>query len=93
MVFSSPQSDPNAELETQTSNLGKGGILLSSLALGQEEQRLVAVGQVRLRLGVLLCDHHKGLGEGPERGSRSDQQELSYGPHLGCRWESSLQCA
>lgn len=82
-MLSSPQSDPNAELEAQTSNLGMGGILLSSLALGQEEQHLVAVGQVRLRLGVLLCDHPKGVGEGPERGARSDQQELSHGPHLG----------
>ncbi|KAM7159400.1 cytosolic phospholipase A2 zeta isoform 2-T2 [Molossus nigricans] len=66
------ESDPNAELEAQTSNLGKGGILLSSLALGQEEQRLVAVGQgqevalslkaemcsgnLDLRLGFDLCD-------------------------------------
>lgn len=59
MLISSLQSDPSAELEAQTSNLGEGGILLSSLALGQEKQRLVAVGKVRLHLGVLLCDHQK----------------------------------
>ncbi|KAK1338967.1 hypothetical protein QTO34_019636 [Cnephaeus nilssonii] len=39
------ESDPSAELEAQTSNLGEGGILLSSLALGQEKQRSVAVGK------------------------------------------------
>ncbi|XP_008141445.2 cytosolic phospholipase A2 zeta [Eptesicus fuscus] len=66
------QSDPSAELEAQTSNLGAGGILLSSLALGQEKQRLVAVGKgqevplrvkaemssgdLDLRLGFDLCD-------------------------------------
>lgn len=51
-VFSSLQSGPSAELETQTSKLGEGGILLSSLALGQEEQRFVALGEVRLPLGA-----------------------------------------
>uniref|UniRef100_G1NTR9 Phospholipase A2 n=1 Tax=Myotis lucifugus TaxID=59463 RepID=G1NTR9_MYOLU len=66
------QSDPSAELEAQTSSLGEGGILLSSLALGQEKQRLVAVGKgqevplrvkaemssgdLDLRLGFDLCD-------------------------------------
>lgn len=51
-VFSSLQSGPSAELETQTSKLGQGGILLSSLTLGQEEQRSVALGEVRLSLGA-----------------------------------------
>uniref|UniRef100_A0A452S1M2 Phospholipase A2 n=1 Tax=Ursus americanus TaxID=9643 RepID=A0A452S1M2_URSAM len=71
-VFSSLQSGPSAELETQTSKLGEGGILLSSLALGQEEQRFVALGEdqevvlsmkaemssgdLDLRLGFDLCD-------------------------------------
>uniref|UniRef100_A0A452U354 Phospholipase A2 n=1 Tax=Ursus maritimus TaxID=29073 RepID=A0A452U354_URSMA len=71
-VFSSLQSGPSAELETQTSKLGEGGILLSSLALGQEEQRFVALGEdqevvlsmkaemssgdLDLRLGFGLCD-------------------------------------
>ncbi|XP_008700536.2 cytosolic phospholipase A2 zeta [Ursus maritimus] len=66
------QSGPSAELETQTSKLGEGGILLSSLALGQEEQRFVALGEdqevvlsmkaemssgdLDLRLGFGLCD-------------------------------------
>ncbi|ELK05509.1 Cytosolic phospholipase A2 zeta [Pteropus alecto] len=66
------QSDPSAELEAQSSKLGEGGILLSSLALGQEEQRLVALGEgqevtlnvkaemssgdLDLRLGFDLCD-------------------------------------
>lgn len=63
-MFSSLQSDPSAELEAQTSSLGEGGILLSSLALGQEKQRLVAVGKVRLHLGVLLCDQQKWPGPG-----------------------------
>ncbi|XP_019657522.1 cytosolic phospholipase A2 zeta isoform X4 [Ailuropoda melanoleuca] len=39
------QSGPSAELETQTSKLGEGGILLSSLVLGQEKQRFVALGE------------------------------------------------
>ncbi|XP_045679283.1 cytosolic phospholipase A2 zeta isoform X1 [Phyllostomus hastatus] len=66
------QSGPSAELEAQNSNLGEGSILLSSLTLGQEEQRLVALGEGRevalsveaemssgdldLRLGFDLCD-------------------------------------
>ncbi|XP_070280753.1 cytosolic phospholipase A2 zeta isoform X1 [Myotis yumanensis] len=66
------QSDPSAELEAQTSSLGEGGILLSSLALGQEKQHLVAVGKgqevplrvkaemssgdLDLRLSFDLCD-------------------------------------
>uniref|UniRef100_A0A8C0SDJ5 Phospholipase A2 n=3 Tax=Canis lupus familiaris TaxID=9615 RepID=A0A8C0SDJ5_CANLF len=66
------QSGPSAELETQTSKLGQGGILLSSLTLGQEEQRSVALGEdqevvlnmkaeissgdLDLRLGFGLCD-------------------------------------
>lgn len=66
------QSDPSAELEAQTNDLGEGGILLSSLDLGQEEQCLVAVGKgqevslnvkaemssgdLDLRLGFDLCD-------------------------------------
>ncbi|XP_039744352.1 cytosolic phospholipase A2 zeta isoform X3 [Pteropus medius] len=66
------QSDPSAELEAQSSKLGEGGILLSSLALGQEEQHLVALGEgqevtlnvkaemssgdLDLRLGFDLCD-------------------------------------
>lgn len=52
MMFSSLQSSPSAELEVQRSKLGEGGILLSSLALGQEEQRFVAVGEVRLCLSA-----------------------------------------
>lgn len=51
-MFSSPQSGPSAELEAHTNKLGEGGILLSSLALGQEEQRFVALGEVRLCLGA-----------------------------------------
>lgn len=51
-MFSSPQSDPSAELEAQTSKLGAGDILLSSLPLGQEEQCSVALGEVRLCLGA-----------------------------------------
>lgn len=51
-VFASLQSGPSAELEAQNSNLGEGSILLSSLTLGQEEQCLVALGEVRLRLGI-----------------------------------------
>ncbi|KAK2503712.1 hypothetical protein MC885_005765 [Smutsia gigantea] len=39
------QSGLTAELESQTSTLGEGSILLSSLALGQEEQRSVALGE------------------------------------------------
>ncbi|XP_011796588.1 PREDICTED: cytosolic phospholipase A2 zeta [Colobus angolensis palliatus] len=44
--LSAVQSDPSAELEAQTSKLGQGGILLSSLSLGQEEQCSVALGEV-----------------------------------------------
>lgn len=51
-MFSSLQSGPSAELEAQTSKLGEGGILLSSLAQGQEEQHVVALGEVRLCLGA-----------------------------------------
>ncbi|XP_014636086.1 PREDICTED: cytosolic phospholipase A2 zeta isoform X2 [Ceratotherium simum simum] len=66
------QSGPSAELEAQSSKLGEGDILLSSLALGQEEQRFVALGEgqevalsvkaemssgdLDLRLGFDLCD-------------------------------------
>nr|XP_019580978.1 PREDICTED: cytosolic phospholipase A2 zeta isoform X1 [Rhinolophus sinicus] len=66
------QSSPAAELEVQRSKLGEGGILLSSLVLGQEEQRFVALGEgqevalsvkaemssgdLDLRLGFDLCD-------------------------------------
>ncbi|XP_026922807.2 cytosolic phospholipase A2 zeta isoform X1 [Acinonyx jubatus] len=66
------QSGPSAELEAHTNKLGEGGILLSSLALGQEEQRFVALGEgqevvlsmkaemssgdLDLRLGFGLCD-------------------------------------
>ncbi|KAM6181028.1 cytosolic phospholipase A2 zeta [Erethizon dorsatum] len=66
------QSGPSAELEAQTSKLGEGGILLSSLPLGQEEQRIVVLGEgqevalsvkaemssgdLALRLGFDLCD-------------------------------------
>ncbi|KAF5925521.1 hypothetical protein HPG69_001968 [Diceros bicornis minor] len=66
------QSSPSAELEAQSSKLGEGDILLSSLALGQEEQRFVALGEgqevalsvkaemssgdLDLRLGFDLCD-------------------------------------
>ncbi|XP_045863234.1 cytosolic phospholipase A2 zeta isoform X2 [Meles meles] len=66
------ESGPSAELETQTSQLGEGGILLSSLAIGREEQRFVALGEdqavvlqmkaemstgdLDLRLGFGLCD-------------------------------------
>ncbi|XP_032273782.1 cytosolic phospholipase A2 zeta [Phoca vitulina] len=66
------QGDPSAELETQTSKLGDGGILLSSLALGQEERHFVDLGEdqevvlsvkaemssgdLDLRLGFGLCD-------------------------------------
>ncbi|EHH63007.1 hypothetical protein EGM_15891 [Macaca fascicularis] len=70
--LSAVQSDPSAELEAQTSKLGEGGILLSSLPLGQEEQCSVALGEgqevalsvkvemssgdLDLRLGFDLCD-------------------------------------
>ncbi|XP_013013951.2 cytosolic phospholipase A2 zeta [Cavia porcellus] len=66
------QSDPSAELEAQTSKLGEGGILLSSLPLGQEEQRIMVLGEdqevtlsvkaemssgdLDLRLGFDLCN-------------------------------------
>ncbi|XP_006158715.1 cytosolic phospholipase A2 zeta [Tupaia chinensis] len=66
------QSGPSAELEAQTSKLGEGHILLSSLPLGQEQQHLVALdegqevalsvktemssGDLDLRLGFDLCD-------------------------------------
>ncbi|XP_074222045.1 cytosolic phospholipase A2 zeta isoform X3 [Camelus bactrianus] len=66
------QSGPSAGLEAQTSQLGKGHILLSSLALGREQQHLVALGEgqevavnvkaemssgdLDLRLGFDLCD-------------------------------------
>ncbi|XP_054421088.1 cytosolic phospholipase A2 zeta [Pteronotus mesoamericanus] len=66
------QSGLSAELEDQNSNWGEGSILLSSLTLGQEEQRLVALGKgqevalsvkaemssgdLDLRLGFDLCD-------------------------------------
>ncbi|XP_069348313.1 cytosolic phospholipase A2 zeta [Eulemur rufifrons] len=39
------QGGLNAELETQSSKLGKGGIPLSSLPIGQEEQCSVALGE------------------------------------------------
>lgn len=45
------QSGLNAELESQISTLGEGSILLSSLALDQEERRFVVLGEVRLSLG------------------------------------------
>ncbi|XP_033046764.1 cytosolic phospholipase A2 zeta-like [Trachypithecus francoisi] len=70
--LSAVQSDPSAELEAQTSKLGQGGVLLSSLPLGQEEQCSVALGEgqevalsvkvemssgdLDLRLGFDLCD-------------------------------------
>ncbi|XP_072868178.1 cytosolic phospholipase A2 zeta isoform X3 [Chlorocebus sabaeus] len=70
--LSAVQSDPSAELEAQTSKLGAGDILLSSLPLGQEEQCSVALGEgqevalsvkvemssgdLDLRLGFDLCD-------------------------------------
>ncbi|XP_037690153.1 cytosolic phospholipase A2 zeta isoform X2 [Choloepus didactylus] len=66
------QSSPSAELEAQNSKLGEGGIVLSSLPLGREEQRIVALGEgqevtlsvkaemssgdLDLRLGFDLCD-------------------------------------
>ncbi|XP_057579681.1 cytosolic phospholipase A2 zeta isoform X2 [Hippopotamus amphibius kiboko] len=66
------QSGPSAELEVQTSRLGEGAILLSSLALGREQQHVVALGEgqelavsmkaevssgdLDLRLGFDLCD-------------------------------------
>ncbi|KAM9646133.1 cytosolic phospholipase A2 zeta isoform 2-T2 [Trichechus inunguis] len=71
------QSGPSAELETQASKLGAGGILLSSLPLGQEEQCFVALGEdqdvalsvkaemssgdLDLRLGFDLCDGEQGF--------------------------------
>ncbi|XP_037357644.1 cytosolic phospholipase A2 zeta [Talpa occidentalis] len=39
------QSGPSAELEAQTDKLGEGGVLLSSLPLGQEQQRTVTLGK------------------------------------------------
>lgn len=51
-MFSFLQSDLSAELEVQSNKLGERDILLSSLALGQEEQRLVALGEVRLCLSA-----------------------------------------
>ncbi|XP_012504585.1 PREDICTED: cytosolic phospholipase A2 zeta [Propithecus coquereli] len=39
------QSGPNAEPEAQSSKLGKGGIPLSSLPIGREEQRFVVLGE------------------------------------------------
>ncbi|XP_017524612.3 cytosolic phospholipase A2 zeta isoform X1 [Manis javanica] len=66
------QSGLNAELESQISTLGEGSILLSSLALDQEERRFVVLGEgqkvalsmmagvssgdLDLRLGFDLCD-------------------------------------
>lgn len=50
-MFPSVQSGLNAELESQISTLGEGSILLSSLALDQEERRFVVLGEVRLSLG------------------------------------------
>nr|XP_048315718.1 cytosolic phospholipase A2 zeta [Myodes glareolus] len=66
------QSDPNDELETQTSKLSKADILLSSLPLSQEKQHSVVLegqevalslkaeemsfGDLDLRLGFELCD-------------------------------------
>ncbi|XP_021097319.1 cytosolic phospholipase A2 zeta isoform X2 [Heterocephalus glaber] len=66
------QSGPRAELEPQTSKLGQGSFLLSSLPLGREERRLVGLGEgqevalwvkaemssgdLDLRLGFDLCD-------------------------------------
>lgn len=44
-LLAAVQSGPSAELEAQTSKLGEGGILLSSLPLGQEEQCSVALGE------------------------------------------------
>ena len=51
-MFSSLQNGPSAELEVQISKLGEGDVLLSSLALGQEQQHVVALGEVRLCLGA-----------------------------------------
>ncbi|EQB77553.1 hypothetical protein CB1_000386008 [Camelus ferus] len=53
------QSGPSAGLEAQTSQLGKGHILLSSLALGREQQHLVALGEVQESHSVL-----SGMGGG-----------------------------
>ncbi|EGV97246.1 Cytosolic phospholipase A2 zeta, partial [Cricetulus griseus] len=51
------QGGPNDELEVQTSKLGEAGILLPSLPLGQEEQHLVVLEEVRcpLVLGAPAC--------------------------------------
>lgn len=90
MVFSSLQSDTSAELEAQSSKLGEGGILLSSLALGQEEQRLVALGEVRLCLGAsgtLACfvTTKTDLGDGSEREVKIRPARSSTMVHIWAR--------
>uniref|UniRef100_A0A8C3VPA1 Phospholipase A2 n=1 Tax=Catagonus wagneri TaxID=51154 RepID=A0A8C3VPA1_9CETA len=71
------QSGPSAELEAQTGQLGQGDVLLSSLALGREQQRVVALGKgqevalnvkaemrsgdLDLRLGFDLCDGERAF--------------------------------
>ncbi|XP_004687612.1 PREDICTED: cytosolic phospholipase A2 zeta [Condylura cristata] len=66
------QSGPSAELEAQTDKLGDGGVLLSSLPLGQEQKCVISLGKgqevtlsmkaemssedLDLRLGFDLCD-------------------------------------
>lgn len=79
-LASSPQSDPNDELEAQTSKLRKADILLSSLPLGQEKQHSVVL-EVKFSLALggpcLPCDH-------PERsGAHAGQLPEHQGSKVG----------
>lgn len=84
---SSPQSGPNDEQEVQTGKLGEAGILLSSLPLGQEEQRLVVLEEVRfhLVLGAPACPVITKRGLGPTLASSLSTEGHSWGLALLAR--------
>lgn len=82
-LASSPQSDPNDELEAQTSKLRKADILLSSLPLGEEKQHSVVLEvKFSLALGVPACPVITQRGLGPTL--------ASYLSTKGQRWGSDL---
>lgn len=79
-VFPFPQSDLSEEWETQTRKLDEGHLLLTSVPLGQEQQRTVALGEVRAIPGIpnsmLLSRHGGGPGEALRAGLESGQPRI-----------------
>lgn len=93
-VFSSLQSGPSAELETQTSKLGEGGhpALFFGLRPGGTAFRGLGGGKAPsgcLRDPCLLCDYQKMAGgEGAKRKVKGPERE---GVKIRPAWSSAMK--